>query len=302
VEIQIVSDVHVEFFRKTPKEDWKDIFKDVVKPSAPILALLGDIGCPGVPDYDQGVLGYRAFLYQMADLFEHVLVLAGNHEFYINPLRMNVLPATVEECKAVIRTVCQESPKKNITFLDKESVIINGVRVVGATLWSKVPSGYTAREVGRSMNDYHLSYMPAEIGGKKSVRKLTVEDTNDMFAADLKFIKDQLKEACSTTDSHGEMQNAIVLTHHAPSDTGTADPAYATSSVKSAFSTPLDFMFDHKSEQGYPALKAWAFGHTHWCVDTKIKDVRLVANQHGYKAAKVKANAKPYDSTFTIVV
>jgi len=178
------------------------------------------------------------------------------------------------------------------------------VRISGATLWSNVPGGATAREVSRAMNDYYRVYMPAEIGGKKSVRKLTVDDTNAMFSSDLAFIQRELKEASKLTDDNGSCQRAVVLTHHAPTETGTSDPAYNKSPVKCAFATPLEYMFDHTTTLGkqYQALTAWAFGHTHWSVDIKVKDVRVVANQHGYKGEKVGAHVPSYSNKFTIVV
>jgi predicted phosphodiesterase len=67
--IQIMSDLHVEFptvLERLPPFEVK----------APVLALLGDIGCPGKTDK------YERFILSQADRFELVLVVAGNHEYY----------------------------------------------------------------------------------------------------------------------------------------------------------------------------------------------------------------------------
>jgi ankyrin repeat protein len=67
VSIQIASDLHLEFFHGAID------FSSIILPSAPVLALLGDIGIPLThPSYER-------FLLCMADKFELVLVVAGNH-------------------------------------------------------------------------------------------------------------------------------------------------------------------------------------------------------------------------------
>jgi ankyrin repeat protein len=66
--IQVASDLHLEFYKEE-----KDL-SNLIIPSAPYLALLGDIGLPiKRPNYKQ-------FLLDMSEKFEIVFVLAGNHE------------------------------------------------------------------------------------------------------------------------------------------------------------------------------------------------------------------------------
>ena len=69
VSIQIASDLHLEFYGDNPIP-----YKDIIVPGAPILALLGDIGLPIASDGH-----YERFLHHMADQFQLVLVVAGNH-------------------------------------------------------------------------------------------------------------------------------------------------------------------------------------------------------------------------------
>ena len=68
--IQIASDLHLEFY----SEDQALPYRDIITPSAPILALLGDIGLPLSANRH-----YERFLHHMADQFQLVLVVAGNH-------------------------------------------------------------------------------------------------------------------------------------------------------------------------------------------------------------------------------
>jgi hypothetical protein len=64
VRFQICSDLHIEFYG--------DEIPDLVKPVAPILCLLGDIGLACMQSY-------REFILKVSKQFERVFVIAGNH-------------------------------------------------------------------------------------------------------------------------------------------------------------------------------------------------------------------------------
>ena len=50
VSVQIASDLHLEFFASNLDEAGREAkFSELIKPAAPILALLGDIGVLGTP-------------------------------------------------------------------------------------------------------------------------------------------------------------------------------------------------------------------------------------------------------------
>lgn len=69
--LQIASDLHLEHGGR-PSER--------IRPSAPVLALLGDVGSPGYsPECAEE---YGDFLMQQSANFDKVFVLAGNHEYY----------------------------------------------------------------------------------------------------------------------------------------------------------------------------------------------------------------------------
>ena len=71
--MQYVSDIHLEMHDKynegviTPSM--------FLKPSAPYLALCGDIGIPELKAYD-------VFLGWCSNNYEKVFLIAGNHEYY----------------------------------------------------------------------------------------------------------------------------------------------------------------------------------------------------------------------------
>lgn len=65
LEIQIVSDLHVEFWAH------KKIF-NFIKPSAPILALLGDTCCVGSDDDFEL---FKRFIAEIIDKYEHIIIM-----------------------------------------------------------------------------------------------------------------------------------------------------------------------------------------------------------------------------------
>lgn len=93
---------------------------------ASVLALLGDIGAPATP-------GYRSLIAWAAGMYDHVLVVAGNHEYY---QERNQKRRTMAQLNAKMQEVCAEIP--NAYFLEHGVVEIEGVTFLGAALWSEV--------------------------------------------------------------------------------------------------------------------------------------------------------------------
>lgn len=187
VRLQCASDLHSEFFR-----DGATFADSIVTPAAPILILAGDIGVPAT-----GLAEYTAFIHRLASRFQHVLVIAGNHEFYNGRRALaSELPdaVTMTEVLDRIAGVCASAPTHNVTFMhraaawiaaDSHSVRIirseatpregdpapafpspadwressPGVLVLGCTLWSDVPS-HAAHQVTHYLNDYRLIAPP----------------------------------------------------------------------------------------------------------------------------------------------
>ena len=111
--IQYVSDLHLE-----------KGFKRLIKPSRPTLLLGGDIGHPRDNDY-------KKFVLDMADVFDNVCILTGNHE-YIG------MQNSVNECDDRIENICVM--RNNLHFLQKKTFKIgDNLHVAGCTFWSLNP-------------------------------------------------------------------------------------------------------------------------------------------------------------------
>jgi predicted phosphodiesterase len=234
LQIQICSDIHLD-------EIESDLtFLQVVEPKAPVLCLAGDIGNPFSTRYVQ-------FLQDCATHFEHVVVVAGNHEFY-NP---NSMTQTIER----IELLCGQYA--NVHFLEKKHVDIKGLRFVGTTLWSHIPK--THLQIARDqMNDYKWV-----AGGG-----LTPETTNSLHEACRSWLQDQMNEAQT-----GNATRLVVVSHHAPTMKGTSAPRYDTDDLRFCYRSQMEHIV------GRSCNVTWICGHTHFSFARQIHGTLLISNQ-----------------------
>lgn len=297
--VQIASDLHLEFYKGTlPK------VLELLTPSAPVLALLGDISVLGSKE---DMKRYTIFLHRCCEHFERVLVLLGNHEYYSNSAEK----ATDVDVKARMRTICDSHPSGKLIFLENEGVDISGVRVLGATLWSYVPECMTVegslkqggnpfKTVEYMMTDYHRCYVYAEeLAGQKE-QKETKQENNvkeqntkeEQNTEEKKNMKDERKEKpldCANTNkwhkasvswlqkeivkATDEQKNVLVLTHHTPSFRGTSSPQHEANpmGMSCGFSSDLEYLMGSrrkvrraKGQTKSEYLPQYASLHT-WC-------------------------------------
>jgi predicted MPP superfamily phosphohydrolase len=194
--IQVCSDLHVEFYANWEEEKRECALDELVDPCADYLALLGDIGLACTPLYS-------AFLLRVASRFKGVYVLLGNHEYYRN---------TVQGTLGACQEVCDSHP--NLHLVQRSSFLLEGVRVLGTTLWSHVPNA-DHEVVFRCMNDYRRIHDDTV----QPTTGLHVTATNRWHADEVAFLRDELAKA-KTSD-----EPVLVLTHHAPlSGMGCSNP------------------------------------------------------------------------------
>jgi len=242
--LQIISDIHLEFrsnrYPHIPRR-------------APHIALLGDIGkpCSNV---------YRRLLVDLSRRFTTVLVVAGNHEYYSTTRKC----LTVSEIREHLAALCNEFP--NVHFLDNRALVVEGVRLLGATLWSAVPQSLW-RSVRRVMNDYRMCFIDKYPDINVGV-PLAPEHTTNWHDETVRWLKEELS-APGYRDTP-----TVVLTHHAPYTRGTSDPKFDDSEQQCCYSTDLSALF--------PQIVAWAYGHTHYAHDAQVHGMRLVSNPLGY--------------------
>jgi predicted phosphodiesterase len=274
--IQYVSDIHLETHHNTSKA----IFEKILKPSAPYLALCGDIGYPGAQLYEP-------FLEYCSKHFEHVLYIAGNHEFYNDTKAIKYLKTkrfiensvTEDELRRIsmrfprespvdrtkqIREICQKF--KNIHFLDKETFKIPGtdIIVVGCTLWSKLDMN---PHILPQFNDFN------RICQDKDTLLLpkTYDDWNEEHV-------EFLGTALTKIHADSPDSKVLVLTHHCPTydiiiEKYTEDPENMNS-----FFANKDLVSPFGKN-----VKAWICGHTHGCKKINVDGTIVATNTFGYE-------------------
>ena len=199
---------------------------------------------------------------------------------YYHCKEMNI---SVNHVKDDIHAICNLHP--NLIFMDQTSLLVNGVRILGCSLWSRVPEhAHVIAE--SSLNDYNL-IMVVDPNSPGKLMPLTAEISTQWFEDDLKWIKSEIEESVK----RGE-KSTVVLSHHTPSFFMTSALMYTTHPTKSytniedgpprrwsncCFSTDLEELFE-----GHYNIKVWSYGHTHYNNDQVIKGTRLISNQRGY--------------------
>lgn len=247
VQIQVLSDLHLE----SPPA--YDVF--TIPPSAPHLALLGDIG----NTRDSGLL---EFLTIQLKAFTTVFLLLGNHE----PYHSNWAQAKqkiIEFKTAISEQRRQDAAIGEFVFLDQTRYDLSPmVTILGCTLFSKILSEQT-EHVSFGLNDFY------------HIEDWTTDQHNLAHVSDLRWLNQQVA-AISATEPQ---RRIIILTHHSPCvDASAIDPAHSASRISSGFMTDLCREVCCASEK----VKVWACGHTHFNFDFKQGEKRVLANQRGY--------------------
>ena len=145
---------------------------------------------------------------------------------------------------------------------------IDGVRFIGATLWTDLVLDGVADEVGAHMR---ISREIADFLGaiQHQGQEFTTVESVERQRADRAFIERALEEA----EQAGE--RVVVITHHAPSPRSVR-PWFERDPYNCAFASDLDRVIARYQ----PEL--WIHGHMHDPVNEELGRTRLVANPRGY--------------------
>lgn len=267
LKIQLLSDLHLETdpgFVATPA------------PDADLLVLAGDVGSYQTrrdgsvmeePDW-----GLRRFspLPQHGGWPVPVLFVPGNHEY--DGLEM-------DKVHAGLRSACD---RLGIAWLERETLVVDGVRFVGTTLWSDYDALAPAdaseterlrlREKAFRAANFYLHKMAGLRGG-------TLFDAEAMRGLALQC-QDWLRRTLAV--AHGGP--TVVVTHFAPT-LHSADPRYGLSPGTAGFCNALDDLLPHAD--------VWLHGHLHCPTDVTVGRCRIVANPLGYACKQEQLGFRP---------
>ncbi len=248
IHIYIISDLHLEERKSIPD----DIFPtDPIQPNS-ICILNGDISEPDLDSYTQ-------FLQEAKSKFDHVIVCIGNHECYYSSLWY---------ADTKCRQICEEL---GCIFLEKESVVIDGVKFIGTTLWSNITPEVYAMLNKKCLKGYH------------SIEEFSDENfdySSVLFEENLNYIQAEL--AISDLP-------CVVITHHAPTRLMNNSQRGRCMKMEAVYCNDLDDMFS-------APIVLWVSGHTHVARILEINNVLLVSNPYGRKKEKTGYDRNLYIS------
>ena len=250
MKLLIMSDVHLEFAPCVP--DAASVAK------ADVIVLAGDIGV--------GLRGTR-WAQEAFPSDKPVIYIAGHHEFYRHD-RNIALDNMRLDCKGT-----------NVHFLDRDEVVIDGVRFVGATLWTDfdllargrdLETQVALKRARQGLNDFHVIL---EGNKEQNHAHFTPEHSLREHRLSRAWLAERLASPTKGT--------TVVVTHHAPSGRSTA-PAYVGDSLSPCFASELP-------EAGFFGDKAalWIHGHMHNSSDYDHAGTRIVCNPRGYPRSRI---------------
>lgn len=240
---QYFSDIHLEFFNGNTNKIKRVFMSKLAKQQSrpEVLLLAGDIGNPFRKCY-------QIFLEDVSLLYDKVIVIAGNHEYYKAPVEH------MSDVDAKCRDICQSMPRENVVFLQNESYDLTpDISIYGGTFWTDIPHA-KHRTVQYTINDYSM------------IPGFTPTMSCMFFDRALQGLKNCIE--ASPPD-----REWIVMSHHMPSfsliDPKYRRPQYAD--MNCAFASEIGFAH-------HPQIKAWVYGHTH----TPLQSGKFYCNPIGY--------------------
>ena len=263
MKLQYASDLHIDMWPQGTN------FCNFLTPSAPFLALAGDICSAWEPRFE-------AFLAWCSRLWHTVFIVPGNHEYH------NPYGRTLGETDNHIYNICLKF--KNIIFLQYgASYRIPGtqLRIVGATLWSDSDKAMWAKAIEKK-SDYKNIY-----SGQRCL--ITPYEISALHYWHVSILRSVL-----IPDS--ELEKLIVITHHMPSK-ALLEPEYRGEAWHSFYASNTDFLF-------YPNIKLWICGHSHRATQLKIPHGPLLAmNARGYnRTHELTRTSDIYNPSATVIV
>lgn len=236
--IQYASDLHLEF-----SVNKKYLERHLIKPAGEILVLAGDV----VPFAK--ISKAMPFLQRLADSYEHIYWIPGNHEYYYGDIPYNKNPLDSFEEKIF----------PNLSLVNNKTIELEQVRLVFSSFWSHVPANQKSY-VQKGMADFSLI--------TQNGLPLDCDQYNAWHDKAFAFVQ---KEVVNATE-----KQTIVVTHHVP--TFFQYPKeFSDSLISAGFATEY-FDFIKSSNIDY-----WIFGHHHRNIEPfSIGKTKMLTNQLGY--------------------
>lgn len=242
--ILCISDLHREFDRTTCNRGGIPKYHHIDDCGADVIVIAGDL--------DTGVQGIIWAIEESERLGTPIVYVPGNHEYY----GRTILQHTLKLKGHAVGT--------GVMVLDRDTVVIEGVRFLGCTLWTDFSlygnatvAMYKARE---SMRDFQVIRQPP------SYRKMEPIFTVEMHQNSVYWLDHELEKPFDG--------RTVVVTHHAPSERSISQ-AYEGNELNPAYASNLEALLK-------PPVSLWVHGHQHDSADYTIGHTRVICNPRGY--------------------
>ena len=244
--IAYASDLHLEF---------DDSLTLTGLSTADVLVLAGDVDT--MPEYYTEILRKLRLVYAGSVIF-----VLGNHEYY-----NGVFP----DARQKYREAIAHDPQA--VLLENQFVIMDGVRFLGATLWTDFASGKQMRNCRHMMTDFEVIEDGAcALQGVGTLQGHSGSITPETI---LKVHQDSIAWLDDQFTNHPHDGQTVVITHHAPSYKS-QHPRFAGSPISGGFCSNQE----HRIQRWKPDV--WIHGHVHDPIDYRIGKTRLLCNPWGY--------------------
>lgn len=268
--VDVISDLHLEFDDLTlPGGDVliisgdafeaKNLKKDSYSPD--MVMLPHEDGRPRPDRY------YRFLLEECSQKYQHVVMVMGNHEHY-----NFIFNKTYNHI--------QEQLPTNVYLLEKESLELNGVLFLGATLWTDMNDGddLTMYHLKSSMNDFRIIKYRNENNDfyrfQPEIAYRHHKDTLDYF-----------KIVLENNRTSKQPKPVVVVTHHAPSKLSIKPRYQHDTLMNGGYSSDLtEFIVAH------PEIRVWTHGHTHDDFKYQVGETTVLCNPRGYHGYEERAD------------
>jgi DNA repair exonuclease SbcCD nuclease subunit len=243
MKLQLLSDLHREFDRATRVAD-APRFEAIPDTAADVILLAGDI--------DIGLTGLRWAIGEAERLRRPILYVFGNHEYY-----GQAMPSLLQKGRALMAGT-------GVHLLERDVVILNGVRFLGCTLWTDFALFGDAPRAMRAASAAMTDFRRVRVS--PAYRRLQPRDLLAEHHASIAWLRARLTEPSAPP--------TVILTHHAPSARSVPE-AYRDDALSPAYASDLEALMG-------PPVIAWVHGHVHTPMDNWVKGTRVLCNPRGY--------------------
>jgi len=258
--IQLFSDLHLERY---------PAFQPHILPDTDVVVLAGDIGSyqegSRLETHDFGLERFAPATLGMPHL--RVLFVPGNHEF-------DALDH--DETVSRLQATCA---RLGIAWLDRQTIVIDGVRFVGTTLWADFDAlALRETDLAKQLQQRNKAFRAANYYLAKNT---TLKDGQPVLAEGLRAMSLDCQAWLRAALAAPFDGKTVVVTHFAPS-LMSADPRYGVTPGTAGFCNSLDELFKQAD--------LWLHGHLHCLNDYVVEgrdgalswSCRVVANPLGY--------------------